>query len=36
MNYGRDLGDIAFTRNRMALAGELFAGQIMARDLPAF
>jgi malate synthase len=30
------LGDIAFTRNRMALAGELFAGQIMARDLPAF
>lgn len=31
-----DLGDIAYTRERYALAGELFEGQILAQEMPAF
>jgi malate synthase len=31
-----DLGDIAYTRERYSLAGELFEGQILAQEMPAF
>jgi malate synthase len=31
-----DLGDIAYTRGRFGLAGELFEGQILAKEMPAF
>ncbi len=31
-----EMGDIAYTRERYALAGELFESQILAREMPAF